>query len=622
MDLSKKLNFRGSPSENEDFYMVAKIKKENISQFKTDTNTDFSNLGDSSDKFFFLCLNQYTASNKKMFYRLYWSSDPDDFQYNPSQGILNQGSVKVSAKRNGSGGYNLMFRTKANGTQILPEPGVYKNFSVNMDRISGDENSLPVNFLTNENFNLPTMTTLYYSIPYRLTSISSSQFANTTTLSTSTNIDWVFRKITRDPAPASSTSGNTIPKPVSTGAPNYSNRIYNFVNVTSMDTSSGTAESYFNYGNVDYQYVSGLTTLEDFETDSEILTLESNDDLSKFPKKNGNFVLFESSSGPSTAVYYDKKITFGSGVSFYLNDKKYSRGLLGNDITTTINSGTPVELLLNLRNTENCFTTLPTNANFEEIFDIFLIPSENFAMFPGGYTINNPHVFPACSPDTSVGDGILTPESNTPPGLEFYTNFSRKPYDAEFVGTKANNYVDCTSTDTQADTLNTYKLALYKQIPNLFMFQFLNVLSSDTWTTKTMEKYPLIAEFYDDVDYLGTGSYPMTFFSWDNREQSRNAYVFDYCEPGEFCGFCFGNSKSGVNFCYADRQTRKRAVQTTSSKSLPPLASSPRATGTHTNPGNTSENAIIVSSVVLGLLLLVVIVLLVRFNEERKRQIY
>ena len=607
-DLSKTLNFRGSPNDLEDFYMVARIKQSSISDFKSKTTPDFNKLGENSDKFFFLCLNQY-VENKDPLMRLYWSSDPDDFQYNMGGTYLNQGAVRVNASKD-FGSYNLKFRTVTNGHTMIGQQGHYKNFTQNLNRITGNESSYNVTIVPKENYNLNS-NFLYYSIPYQITASDTYQIS-TMNQSTSNNIEWFFRKVS-ETAQSSGTRGNTLSKPESSGAPYYTDRIYNFVDAKFLNTQAGTDSSYFNYGNADYVYVTGVSTAAAFKTDSSFLSIKPKvSDFSDFPRKNGNFILFQ--GGTSTAIHYKHYVPSTAGVSFILDDHTHSRGLLGSDIESTIPVDTGVSLLLNKRNTSKSFTKLPAAVRFEDVFDIFLIPTENTAIFPGGWTINNPNVFPPC--DSANNSNILTPRRGDSE-LEFYSNISRKPHSSAFTAAQANNYVNCTS-DPGA-TMNIDKLYKYKKISTLFMFQFLGSLPFPTWTTRTMDKYPLIATFYEDPKYMGEGSYPITFFSWDDREQARNAFAYDYCEPGEYCGFCYGNSRNGVASCYADRSTRKNAVLTTSAKSLPPLTGTMRATGTHSNPGNTAQTGIIIVGVVLGIMLLFVIVLLVKYNEEKKR---
>lgn len=513
-ELSTTFNFRGSPTDLEDFYMVARLKQGSIANFKSITGDDFNQLGDEKDKFFFLCLNGYTE-NKTPYLRLYWSSDPDDFQVNMSGNYQNQGAVRVNATRN-LGSYDLRFRTTTNGHTIIGAQGKYKNFTQNLNHITGTESKkFPVSIIQQQNYNL-SIDSLYYSIPYKISTSSSYEFPDMSSL-TSNNIEWVFRKVSRT-TQTSGNRGNTVPKPTDISVGSYSDRVYNFVDVKGLNSASGTSKSYFNYGNADYVYVTGVSTAAAFETDSSVLTIKpSFSDFSDFPKKNGNFVLFAggTTSGTSTAIYYKSAVPNGSGVSFTLDDATYSRGLLGSD-TGNIPIDTEVSLLLNKRNTTDSFTILPASVQFQDIFDIFLIPTENNAIFPGGWSINNPSVFPSCS--SANGSDILTPVTGDNE-LEFHSNISRQPHSSSFTPSQANDYVNCTSDP--GGTLNVDKLYKYKKISTLFMFQFLGSLPSPTWTLRTMDKYPLIASFYDDPDYAGRGSYPMTFFLGHQRTSKK-----------------------------------------------------------------------------------------------------
>ena len=78
--MNEKFNFRGFIKPKQDFYMLAVLDKNKVSNLVSKNSQNLEGLASNNvDKYFFLCQNQYEIDGKN-YQRLYWSSDPDDFQ--------------------------------------------------------------------------------------------------------------------------------------------------------------------------------------------------------------------------------------------------------------------------------------------------------------------------------------------------------------------------------------------------------------------------------------------------------------------------------------------------------------------------------------------------------------
>ena len=570
--MDEKFNFRGVVTDTQEFYMLAVLNNK-------DHGEDFKNLGDfgnlkldanSPDKYFFLCQNEYVDDKtNKNFQRLYWSSDPDDFQENMSSGFKNQGVVRVKTFTNG-GSIFLKYRTTLDGQKINSKVGKLRNFSNNMNSLSEDDQAFPVKFTPKYNRNL-NISSIYYSLPYEL---SDSNFLRFQTASTEYNdINWVFRKIT---STGSLIGGITTQKPN-----NAANKdgIFTFVDITSMDQESGSKSSNFNYGSVFYDNSNAVTAAA-FDASSTSIKLHtvSPTVLSEFPSTNGIFKINEGTAvtDDATVVKYFKLIKNGDQVEFILKDTGYTTGLTGN--FATIPDDVTVTIVLNKRNHQDCFTTLPKTAEFSKYFDIYLIPAEEYAYFPGGYQIKNTNKFPtSCHSSIYQGNSALTPIPGTNV-LKFYSNVSREPYNnTEDTAMQNNPNYFITCTDTEVNSINQDKFTKYKKIYNLLLFSTIGSLQTNVWTSTGMKSYPSIAE-HEGLDT--TGANALTFYAWNNHNDAYSAYMYDYCDLDSVCGRCFGKNNKGESECNADFLTRKNAA-TTSSKNVKDPLTSGRYTGSH-----------------------------------------
>ena len=596
--MNEKFNFRGSPTQNQDFYMVAVLKSDQIGNFISANTPFFDDLGDGGvDKYFFLCQNQYTTSTGNDYQRLYWSSDPDDFQKSTNLNHQNQGVVKMNSSVSNNNRF-LQYRTTISRTpDRIPEPGIYKNFPVNLSRISGTEKGLPISFnVSGSNYNLDS-SKLYYSIPYNI----SNSFAYTVpgfTAGAGNQISWVFRKIRGKGAPASNSSV-TIPKPTVAGQQN--DMVYNFVNLADLDTITGTSTSNFNYGSVKYDHVDVFTVQEDFGFTDNVLRISPyNNIFNNFPTHYSD-IRIENNAGTSyNVIYYDKIVKNRDTAEIYLNSGTYSRGLIANNPSSDaykdfeIREGNPLKITFNSRNDPECFCTIGSASDFSSYFDIYLIPVEENAKFPGGYVISNQNRFPICDSENLINGGeVFTPLIGNE-NLRFYNSKSRKPAqsDSEMVGVNANNYINGDCSTALTPVINMTKLFNYKRIYNLLFLNQIGSLNPLIWSQTGIPAFPTIAKHKN---------FPITFYTWDSWEAARNAYMYDYCTSNSFCGFCFGRNKSGENICFADSLTRKHASLTSSGNVMPPLANNERDVGSVNTGGKVFDFNIMV--IVFGSLL-------------------
>lgn len=612
--MKEKFNFRGSPTSGQDFYMLAVLKK--VDEFKNKNFPNFSHLGIGSEKYFFLCQNQYKNSSGEMSQRLYWSSDPEDFQKSENLNHQNQGVVRVNIFSSKNTNYLRYRTTFTNFSTHTPEPGVYKNFSRNLNRLSDNDQLFPVSFnLKNNKYNINTQQQLYYSIPYQISN-PDMYLVQGFSASKGNEIPWVFRKI-QGKTGATSSSGVTVPKPSST--PQQTDMIYNFVNLAALDTVTGTSFSKFNYGSVEYKEITSLSAAgTSFFYSDKVLKLNTHSsDFNILEKHNSDIKLIHPSSGASTVIYYNKLVKNGDTAEFYLPNSTYSKDLLGSAFEMEKNE-TNVSLLYNIRNSDSCFCEIGSEVDFSDYFDIYLIPEEEHANFPGGYHLNNRHVFPICSSLYPSEGGIFFTPTQGSELLSFFSPVSRQPASSVAqmsgpIGTNpqnvpsANNYMSPDCSTISDPKFNLSKLRHYKKIYNLLMFNEIGSLNNKIWSNTGITSFPTIAMHKQ----------PFTFFTWDSWEASRNSYMYDYCVDNNFCGFCFGRNKAGRSICFADRLTRKHAVLTTSENVLSPLANEERYTGTEAEGGD-SKNWLIGVYVFAGLLGALILMTFVYYGTLKK----
>ena len=603
--MNEKFNFRGSPSNEKDFYMLAILKKDKVSNFKSANTPNFDNLeSNNKDKYFFLCQNQYDHPDGLTYQRLYWSSDPDDFQKSTNENHLNQGVVRVNSYTVNSQRVLRYRTTFSSSPNKIPEPGVYKNFGTDLENLTGSESSFLLNFnKKSSDYNLNN-SSLYYSIPYSVNTNFSYLVGGVASL-TGNQIEWVFRKI-KERGASSSEPKVTIPKPTTA---KDSENIYNFVDIETLNTTAGIEDSYFNYGCVKYVNVEGLSAGVSFQEGDKILYLETHDPaISNFPQHYTDLRIQNAGGTSSSVIYYDSIIKNGTSLEIVLNDAVYSRGLIGSDFE--IDVGTELTLNLNLRNHEDCFCKLGTTSDFNEYFDIYLIPTEETAIFPSGHILSNHTFFPTCASDTVDSGKFFTPEYGTPE-LSFYNDKSRKPHNDSSLMTTANrNKYISDSCSTVSPIINLGKLNSYRKIYNLLFFKELGVLNTDIWSNTGITAFPSIAKH---------SSFPITFYTWDVWEAARQAHMYDYCNSFNYCGFCFGLNQNAENICFVDNLTRKHAVLTSSTNVLPPLAANLRTAGSNNTVQDVSENSYdIAFYVFLGLFGAWIILAVTVYHKDEK----
>ena len=568
--MNEKFNFRGQISDVSDFYMLAVLKKDKISEFISNNGSNFTELysDGTTDKYFFLCQNQFRNPDGTTFQRLYWSCDPDDFQKSKNENHLNQGVVKVNCYTV-NGKKSLRYRTTFSGTpNRIPEPGAYRNFSLNVGNLTGDEASPEFNFFRNKSYNLNNDYN-YYSIPYNLKANLNFRTGGVN-LSEGNPINWVFRKVHQKGSSVSSPD-LTIPKPDTARGSSY---VYNFVDIGYLNTQANLENSYFNYGSVKYETVTGTSAKIDFHEGTSILTVHPYiSDLDHFPQHFADIKVRKSSTPTdNTVIYYKNIVKNGDSAEIFLENSvnsAFSRGLTRED--TTINTGDLLDIILNVRNAPECFCDLGKGSNFNDYFDIYFIPSEEHAVFPGGHVLGNDSFFPACIKDSTSYEGgkIFTPVYNSTTQLSFYNSSSRSPFTSETDMTTnvANSYISSNCSSGVDLKINFQKLNNYKKIYTQLFFQILGVLNTDIWSETGEKGFPTIAKHEN---------FPITFYTWTNWESARQSYMYDYCDNYNFCGFCYGKSHEGKPSCYADKHTRKHASLTSGNNILPPLATTSR----------------------------------------------
>ena len=460
----------------------------------------------------------------------------------------------------------LKYRTSFSGQKVTSGTGSLENFGNNLSGLTGQEESFPVTFTPKYSKNL-NISSVYYSLPYEVANSNSLRFQTSSSLYN--NIEWVFRKNTY----SATEPGIAVSKPTTT--PGHKN-VFSFVDIGSMDTVSVTSSSNFNYGSVRYTNVT--TTLNtEFTATSTTIKVSHDSGFANFPHTNGLINITEGSESSltsGTVVKYFKMVKNDTEIDFIVKDPAYSIGLTGS-INTPIDSGKNVTITLNQRNHEDCFNTLSAGAEFSTYFDIYLIPAEEYAYFPGGYQIKNSNIFSTSCSGSYYGNSAVTPETGTNL-LSFYSPDSRKPYTSSETMTYPNHFIKCSGSDPSS--INQDKLNKYKKIYNLLLFYTLGSLQSNVWNlstsdpTKTlgMKAYPSIAEY----------TVPLTFYAWNQHSEANSAYMFDYCDLNSVCGRCFGKNNQGESICHADFLTRKNAA-TTSSKNVKNPLTSGRYTGSH-----------------------------------------
>lgn len=643
--LREKFNFRGSPSDTDDFYMLAVLKKKYISgndgdSIKAKNVGNFNFLGDEADKYFFLCHNQYldTTRTPGTFYdRLYWSADPDDFQYNDSEGYKNQGVARMNAAYI-NGNLRLRYRSSFNGySSSKKDQTVYRNVGPDFDKLDiNEKESIIVSFNTKNDTNLQNYAlkgkSLFYSIPYTIESKSTLYSINSPT--TFNSIQWSFRKYQESPVLANSTKGITV----HTEGANNKDSAFNFVYLQDLTNATGASQSNFNYGSTQY-YVANTTMGTCFYDSATSFSVADTDDLinSNFYLVGGSIIKITPDDGTntSTVVNYTHTTKLGTSLQFHTSGAS-SRGLLGRNYQIDINSG--VSIYINQRNVDTCFTPLSNDSTFSEWFDIYLLPVEENMYLPGSHHTNDPTLFPESCSLYGVGDlgeNAITPTQGTQ-SLLFFSPQTNEPFTIEQVNdgtmiTNPNPYFTCTGGDTQAG-YNIHKDTDYRKIYNLLFFFLIGSLKDLYWkvtnrayplttTTSGYDTHPNIA-VEPELNSSGKIDNKITFYGWDTHAESSAAYMFNYCRGSDVCGICSGNNKDGENICFADKLTRDNAVKSNlpNRNAYPPLTGKERPTGTHSNPGNHLPTFVIVIIAVLVVALIVTIIAVAYVKRKKWRE--
>ena len=627
--LDEKFNFRGSPKPGQDFYMLAVLKKEYITGEQGiihNNSNNFDFLGTEQDKYFFLCLNHYQDATQDFYDRLYWSADPDDFQYNSLGSYMNEGVARISLT---NANRNLVYRSSFDGDFTPAKDSTsYFNAEPDLSKLSRGKKALPVTFIRKE---LPgdqeyalKETSVFYSIPYKI--VNSNTLYSTKSRQSFNNIEWTFRKYEENPTTIGGTSGRSVG--ILNEGPVNSDKIINFVQLKTLESSKGTSGSFFNYGTAEWRQQSSTTGSSFYMGGASIILKDtSNSDIYINSEKNNIMKINTITGSSNTVINYKSSTVTPSGNTVFFTDNT-SRGLTGSDFE--IESDTGVCVIFNYRNTENCFTKLTKKSKFDEWFDIYLIPTEENCYLPGGFHTRDNVLFPN-SCQNSISLNGITPKKGLD-NLKFFSHNSNAPFGTSQIisdptSLNFNQYFDCTGSTQNG--YNHYKDQDYRKIYNLLFFFLIGSLNPVYWnvnntlphpTTSGIQAYPNIAS--EPIFKNGEFSETITFYTWDTYAESSAAYMFNYCRGSDVCGRCSGNNKDAENICFADSLTRRNAVlsNTPNGKALIPLTGKERATGTHSNPGNHLPTFVIViiSVIVVVLCISVIAVLYVKRKKWRE----
>ena len=624
--LGEKFNFRGSPKPGDDFYMLAVLPKENIPKFIDDnggaTNGPFKHLGTGEDKYFFLCHNQYPDESSEgdglqdFYDRLYWSCDPDDFQYNDLEGYRNEGVARMSIT---SGVANLMYRSSFDGhfrsdrhmTTIF-------NSSQDMGKIVRGNQSLPVTFDIKNTTGSPLYAlkdgSLFYSVPYSVKNSRTLYSVNSG--STFNGIEWVFRRFDDS---SSGTSGRAVGTLVDPATNPNEDKIFNFVQMRGLSTQAGTDSSFFNYGSSEFFYKDAFMA-SDYSPSSTSFSIEDDPLLYENLQHSSSVIRLVNTSDntKTTTVRYSSITSSVDSIKFNVGGS-FQRGILGTDYNVL--SGHGVCIQINKRNTTQCFTQVKADTDFSELFDIYLIPVEENAYFPGGIQARDNEIFTNDCTIYGNNNNRITPKTGTF-DLQFFSHNSREPFTYAHVSTPGtitnyNPYYECESGDFLH---NHFKHTDYRKIYNLLFFDLIGSLNPSYWTDTGNPQYPNIAEKFS---LISTNiEQKSTFYMWDTIAESTAGYMFNYCKGNQVCGRCYGNNKEAQNICFADSLTRKYAVlsNTGNSKVNMPLTGQERANGTHSNPGNHLPTfaIVIISILVVVICISVIAVIIVKRRKWRE----
>ena len=518
-EYEKNFPFRGKINEyrgndiGKSFYIVGKFTEEGaLASHNTGIfeNSGFTTKQDLMDQNFVLCSNQYRNGNGYN-QRLYFSSDPHDYQIDRSNNSLNQGAANLIYTQD-EGIINLRYMTYFDNRNKFRQ-GDWKDIPINLDQIPMSDQVKSQNFIFNNNtYNLDN-TSLYYSVPYEITQIPKNN-------TSSEDINFTFRGI------STSTIGSCTYFPETS----FSKTHFHLSNVEKINVWSGTSVYIKTHPDHPDRYtltvpISGL----DPSTTPGLCILTDY----HFNKNN---VLKLHSFNNYEYVHCNFLGTSGTDAIFNI----YQRSLYdGESIPSTGLSGVS-SITSELRNTRDNFGEISS-----ENLRYYLIPYEAYGYFTGGVNLQ---MF------AETGD-------STPGNLKYFSTGVSSDNNVIYDPITSNG----SKNYTHLTTLRNLDLNAYQKFYNYFVFLTSDYLKPTIWNTVSSNR--LGVNTGNDITKFT--------WSTTNEAYQAFAYNYCTKTPYETCGNCYGLNQFHQDSCYVSNETRGILTGATKSlQGTPPLSSS------------------------------------------------
>lgn len=517
-EYEKNFPFRGKINEyrgndiGKSFYMVGKFTEEGASEsystgiFK---NSGFTTKQELMDQNFILCSNQYHNENGYQ-QRLYFSSDPHDYQIDKSNNSLNQGAANLTYTQN-EGNFNLKYMTYfSNGNSY--KSGSWRDVPENLNQIPISNQIKPEDFnFNNTIYNLDN-SSLYYSVPYEIKKIPKNN-------SSVESLNFTFRGISH-----STTLGSSTYFPETS----FSGTCFHYSNVEKIEIYEGTSIAIEENPNFTDNYTITIP-ISNLETNQGVCV------LTDYHFKKNNVLKIENttdSSDVSEYVFYESMEISGSNVVFNITQRALYNG---SSIPPTGDSGVS-RITSELRNTKSNFG--PINSSY---LNYYLIPYEAYGYFTRGLNLSH------------FAETKKTGEEN----LKYF----------DISSTYTNNIIYDSIVSGNSETsdltdLHNINLDAYQKFYNYFVFLTSGKLNS-IWQNKTASSVLGI-----------NSSTQLTNFTWAVSNEAYQAFMYNYCtkNPYETCGSCFGLNEYNQEICHVTNESRGIITgQTKSLQGKPPL---------------------------------------------------
>ena len=376
---------RGEIKNGNSFHIVARVKNDVTGPRLSSKISGLSAWNTGSDtpggKYFFLCQNQYRLGGNSQ-QRLYFSSDPEDFQPDYNHNSLNTGCVFFKATK-GLDLYTLRYSTTLdkNNNKV---PSYFKTISKNLNQqsmVNLSSYQIAIQF-RNNNFNLTD--NLFLSVPYNLNFLSNQNLQTTNSVFT----NWVFRNVTGD----------------------NSNNINFYQDNSLISLGSSLVRG-------DVENLSLPLSSTNYSVSGNILTIKysaladaNKKILKKFSQNEGIIQI------NNEIIIYKTIIILGNEDRQLLISK---RGAAGTTVSDIPEDG--ITIKTDIRNTDTNFTVL-NNVDLSSILDFYIIPSTSIANFYKSRTLKN-MVSTLVKPDTIKIYNRETGDNATEPKSRLFFNF-------------------------------------------------------------------------------------------------------------------------------------------------------------------------------------------------------